>query len=102
MDPKRLKKRIVKIFKAFEPEKIILFGSRARDKQDQSSDIDVIVVYHTSKAFLDRLRELYLAWDIPRAVDILAYTPEEFERMTQESSFIQDALRHGEILYERG
>ena len=49
-----------------------------------------------------RLEELYISWEIPKAVDILAYTPNEFEEMVRESFFIQDVLRDGEIIYERG
>lgn len=96
-----VKNRIVSIFKAFDPYKIVLFGSHARAESDEWSDVDLIVVYETDKAFLDRLKELYLAWDIPKAVDILAYTPEEFHRMAAESPFVQDVLKEGEVLYEK-
>lgn len=102
MDIERLKREIVSTFRPFDPEKIILFGSLARGNWDETSDIDLIIVYRTGKPFLDRLKELYLSWNIPRAVDILAYTPEEFEEMVNESFFVQDAAREGEILYERG
>jgi hypothetical protein len=47
------------------------------------------------------MKELYLSWDIPKAVDILAYTPDEFERMMNESSFLAEAVKEGEVLYER-
>jgi predicted nucleotidyltransferase len=96
-----LKDSILNAFKSFDPEKIILFGSHARSESDQWSDIDLIVIYETDKAFLDRLKELYLAWKIPKAVDILAYTPEEFNRMTLESPFVQDAVAEGQVLYEK-
>jgi predicted nucleotidyltransferase len=96
-----LKHQIINTFQALDPDKIILFGSRARGDWDQISDIDLIVVYQTSKSFLDRLRELYLSWNIPKSVDILAYTPDEFAEMMRENSFIQDAVREGEVLYER-
>jgi len=43
-----------------------------------------------------------MSWNIPKAVDILAYTPYEFEEMVKESFFIQDAVREGEVIYERG
>ena len=72
-----------------------------RDDRDQSSDVDVIVVYHTDKRFMARLKELYMSWDIPKAVDILAYTPSEFDRMVKESSFVREAVRTGEVIYER-
>jgi predicted nucleotidyltransferase len=96
-----VKKRIVAAFKEFDPERIILFGSHARAESDEWSDVDLMVVYKTDKAFLDRLKELYLAWDIPKAVDILAYTPEEFHRLAAESPFVRDAVEEGEVLYEK-
>jgi uncharacterized protein len=96
-----LKKGILAAFRPFDPEKIILFGSHARAEADEGSDIALMVIYRTEKAFLDRLKELYLAWDIPKAVDILAYTPEEFLTMTEESPFVQDAVAEGEVLYEK-
>ena len=102
MDIERLKQEIISTFRPFNPEKIILFGSLARGTWDETSDIDLIIVYRTDKSFMDRLKELYLSWNIPRAVDILAYTPGEFEKMLEESFFVEDAVREGEVLYERG
>jgi predicted nucleotidyltransferase len=101
MDIEELKNKIISIFKPFDPEKIILFGSLARGEGDEVSDIDLIVIYQTDKAFLDRMKELYLSWSIAKAVDILAYTPGEFEKMMDESSFVAEAVREGEVLYER-
>jgi len=99
--PSELHERITEIFAPFDPLRIILFGSHGRDEADEESDIDLIIVYDTPKKFLDRLEELYESWTIPRGVDILAYTPEEFTRMMSESWFVQDAVRSGKILYER-
>lgn len=97
----RIESAIVATFRPFDPEKIVLFGSFARGDWGEGSDIDVFVVYQTTKRFLDRLEELYLAWEIPIGVDILAYTPEEFARMLKESAFVQDAVAEGLVLYER-
>lgn len=91
---------IVATFLKFNPRKIILFGSMATDSSDEHSDVDLIIVYDTSKRFLDRLAELYMSWPFPRSVDILAYTPEEFEEMLQESYFLQDIVTEGKVLYE--
>jgi predicted nucleotidyltransferase len=74
--------------------------SRARAKADEASDVDLIIVYRTTKRFLDRLEELYSLWDLPIAVDILAYTPEEFEEMKTRSSLVADAIEHGRIILE--
>ena len=100
-DTERLKSEIVATFRPFGPEKIVLFGSFAPGDWGEGSDIDVFVVYRTTKRFLDRLEELYLAWELPIGVDILAYTPEEFARMLEESAFVQDAVAEGMVLYER-
>ena len=96
-----LKKQIISTFKSFNPEKIILFGSVAREESDALSDVDLIVVYNTDKRFMSRLRELYMKWDIPKAVDILAYTPSEFDDMVKESSFMREVMKTAEVIYER-
>jgi predicted nucleotidyltransferase len=67
----------------------------------EASDIDLIVVYETEKRFLDRLRELSMAWDLPKGVDILAYTPDESEELMDTRPFVQDAVASGRVLYER-
>lgn len=101
MNKEEISKRIVTIFRPFGPEKIILFGSSVKGNQDFFSDVDVIVVYSTDKPFMSRLRDLYECWDIPRAVDILAYTPDEFQQMLKHSYFVQRAVNEGEVIYER-
>ena len=101
MDINEIKKQIISAFMPFEPDKIILFGSITRDDWDEYSDVDVIVVYETDKSFLERLKELYMSWDIPKAIDILAYTPAEFVEMAADSYFIQDVVTDGELIYER-
>ena len=101
MNKEELKKAIVSSYKKINPVKIILFGSWCRDEEDKYSDVDIIVIYETKKRFLDRLKELYLMWDIPIAFDILAYTPEEFEKMLKEKNpFINKINREGEVVYE--
>ncbi|GAF95526.1 unnamed protein product, partial [marine sediment metagenome] len=102
MKKSELKKAIVSSYKKINPLKIILFGSWCRDEEDKYSDVDIIVIYETKKRFLDRLEELYLMWDIPIAFDMLAYTPEEFEKMLREKNpFIEKINREGEVIYER-
>lgn len=91
---------IVATFLQFNPIKIILFGSMAADHHDEHSDVDLIIVYDTDKRFFDRLAELYMSWSFPRSVDILAYTPQEFDAMLQDTDFLRDVVSAGKILYE--
>jgi len=95
-----IKGRIVETFLPIRPKQIFLFGSHAQGNADQYSDFDLIIVYSTTKPFLDRLRELYTLWTIGKGVDILAYTPSEFEEMKKHNSFIQDVIKEGILLYE--
>lgn len=77
--------RLVEILRPYGPQKIILFGSRARGEGDEQSDYDIVVIKRTEAPFLDRLAAMVpyrLAFG--RAVDILVYTPEEFERMAEQ------------------
>ena len=87
---------------AYEPEKVILFGSMARGDADEYSDIDLIVIKKTDTPFIQRLVEVVAFTSPYIAVDILVYTPEEIKAMMEEENpFIQRALREGKVLYEK-
>ena len=93
--------KIVQLLQPYAPERIILFGSRARDTADEYSDYDLVVIKRTSRSFLTRLQDM-----IPYLVafgcqaDILVYTPEEFEQL-RETGFGCQVHQEGVILYER-
>lgn len=93
---------LIKALKLYQPEKIILFGSKTRGKEDNFSDIDLIVIKKTKRNFFERLREI--SKKIPlelEPVDILVYTPEEILRMKKvKNPFITHALKSGEVIYE--
>ena len=76
---------------------ILLFGSLARGEAGKDSDLDLIIVRETDRRFLDRLDEFYEGARI--SMDILVYTPEEFNYL-REGSFIRSAVEEGVILYE--
>ncbi len=97
----QIREAAIRSFGRFDPERILLFGSRARGEDDPESDVDLLLVYQTQKRFVERLEELYLAWELPVAVDILAYTPEEFRALLRERPFVQDIVAEAEVIYER-
>lgn len=80
--------------------KVILFGSLASGKVGRASDIDLIIVKETEKRFLDRLEEFYIELQPEVGMDILVYTPREFEEMKESSAFVRRAVREGKVLYE--
>jgi len=85
---------IVAVLKPYDPERIILFGSRPRGEADEHSDYDLMVIKRTDRPFLDRLRDMvpYLR-QLTRPADILVYTPEEFARMGETG--LGWVVRHG-------
>ena len=78
-----------------------IFGSHARGTAGTESDIDVIVVAPTGWPFVDRFRDYLPAIvDADVGVDLLVYTPEEFERMqAEERPFLVDALAEARQVY---
>ena len=74
-----------------------VFGSVAAGTADEHSDIDVIVVRHTTQPFFDRLREIMDLRLEFGAADMLIYTPAELEQMLAEDDryFIKQAVRTG-------
>ena len=95
-------KRIVAVI---APEKIVLFGSRARGTHRPESDVDLVVVSQSTEPRYKRAVPIYAALsELPIEVDldVMVYTPGEIETWSEASAaFVTTALRDGTILYER-
>lgn len=92
--------RILPEIKKLGVKKVILFGSLATGDVGMTSDIDLIIVKETDKRFLDRLDEFYTKLQPSVGMDILVYTPQEFEELKESRAFVQRAVREGKVLYE--
>lgn len=91
---------IDELVRNYQPEKVILFGSRVGGKLHEDSDVDLVVIKKTSKKFADRIEEASSSFRHILPVDVIVYTPEEFARMSQESWFIKDeVVEKGQIVY---
>jgi len=95
--------RIVeRLIDAYEPERIYLFGSKARGDCGPDSDFDLMVVVPDT-APADRQRSR-LAYDVLRgtgtAADVLVWTRSAFEsRLHLAASLPATVLREGRLLY---
>ena len=71
-------RRLVAIYM---PERVYMFGSRARGEAGAASDYDVLVVVSGSDEPIERrARRGYAALEgVPAAVDVLVWTREEFD-----------------------
>ena len=97
-----LKEAVRKIIDNFNPEKIILFGSYARNEADEGSDIDFLIVEKTVKdrvAEMVRLNRILSPLRIP--VDLLVVSEEMFDYWSSTpGSVYYNALTEGKTIYE--
>jgi uncharacterized protein len=100
--PKRIQ-AILSHLAASDPLRIILFGSWARGDADDLSDIDLVVILESEEPFIERI--LGLGRLLPGSVgsvDLLAYTPAEFDQMIHDQNpFAEMILEEGKVIYER-
>ena len=82
-----------KLVEEFKPDKVILFGSRAKGNAQQGSDIDLIVIspFFEDIPFLKRMPLVLKKVPFPSHVDYICYTREEYENIKDASSVIMDA-----------
>jgi len=98
--------KILNALVAYNPQKVILFGSAARSEAKKGSDLDLFVVKETKRRFTERAYDVvsnYLSridYQVP--VDIIVYTPSEFKRAKKENRiFLEKILKEGKVLYEK-
>jgi len=85
------------------PDKIVLFGSRARGDARADSDLDLLIIeasdlprHKRSPRYLRALVGLF------PAKDVVVWTPEEVEAWSEvPQAFVTMALREGKTLYAR-
>ena len=100
---KILSEIVERIRKSLAPERIILFGSRARDAAQAESDFDLLVIKQSDQPRHRRSAPLYtLLADLPVEVEIMVYTPTEVKEWSNvPQAFVTTAIREGKVLYEK-
>lgn len=86
-----------------KPEKIYLFGSRARNKHNKESDYDILVIKDTKVSSYKRVLDIYKFFKQRNfSMDILVHTPKEIKYWADTpSSFIHHILQTGKLVYEK-
>ena len=100
---KELKMVVDRIVNGFAPDKIILFGSRARGDFNDDSDYDLLVlkknIRHRRKAW-EKVSDTLRGTCIP--IDILVQTPSRFDELKKKWYLVySDIEEQGKTLYER-
>ena len=96
---------VERLKEAYQPERIILYGSYAYGNPDEGSDIDLLIVKDTDQRPIDRrITVRRLVSDIRRKIPFssLVVTPEEIsERLEIGDDFFIEITSKGKVLYEK-
>jgi predicted nucleotidyltransferase len=101
--PTRAKiERVVReIAEKFEPQKIILFGSCARGRITDDSDVDLLVIMDTDLRPVDQAIQISREIEFPFPSDLLVRTPEQVaQRLGMGDPFMREIVTRGTVLYE--
>jgi uncharacterized protein len=93
---------VEKIVRELNPEKIILFGSYAYGNPTPDSDVDLLVIWNTTKSRRDRILDVSrLLYPRSFPVDIIVKTPEELKQELKTNFFIREIVNKGKVIYEQ-
>ena len=101
---RRLTAEMVRIIMSqFQPEKVVLFGSRARGDATGDSDVGLLVVMPVTGSKRERQLEVRIALhDVHFPKDIIVVTPDEWKTHHDiPGTIVRAAHLEGEVLFER-
>jgi predicted nucleotidyltransferase len=103
MPDKTLEKIIQKILEVIIPDKIILFGSRAKGTAREDSDYDLLIIKSDIKNKRELNKKLYRNMlGTNASVDIILETSEIIEEYKDSVGFIYKfALNEGKVVYAK-
>lgn len=93
---------IERIAEDFGPDRIILFGSRARGEAREDSDTDLLVVLEFEGSNYIKAAEIYARARPIFDVDIIVHRPEDIrKRFEMGDPIVRDAIEHGRVVFEK-
>jgi len=97
-----LQEIVERLARGLQPERIYLFGSRAREQAGEDSDIDLLVVVPDSDLPRHRREAISydLLWGLTVPVDVIVLTRAEFQRASRVKTSLASTVQvEGEVLY---
>jgi hypothetical protein len=90
-----------RLVRALQPERVILFGSRARGEHRATSDYDLLIVSGRFRKvrWIERASLAIRLWDLPVDLEPICLTPEEFRKRSKEISIVGEAVQDGVVVY---
>lgn len=94
-----------RLVEQYDPDRVILYGSRASGRSRPDSDVDVLIVKETDRRPIDRrveVESLLLDRQPGLALDLVVYTPRELlDLYLAGSPFIEEVMETGRVLFMR-
>lgn len=85
----------------FSPQRVVLFGSHARNDARVDSDVDLLVIMPRVTRPISLAAEMVTRLRPRFAVDLLIRTPKQIrERLAANDFFLRNVIESGETLYE--
>jgi predicted nucleotidyltransferase len=94
-------KRKRRLQNTLERLKIILFGSFLRDEIDVYSDLDLLVIMPSNMTGKEWMNLIYETIEVGTGTDIIVYNFEEFNDKRPTSSFLDNIIKNGKVIYEK-
>lgn len=101
--PDQIEEITERIVEHIAPDRVILFGSRARCDNSERSDYDICVLKSGVPHRRNLAKQIYrLLYDSGAAVDVIVETPERFEQLKDNRFLVyKEIAQHGRMVYER-
>ena len=101
VEMEKIKTLISQIVRAFDPDRIILFGSHAYGQPGNDSDVDILVVLPFKGKPVRKAIEIRNRVNAEMPLDLIVRTPEQLaERLAQNDWFMHEIVERGRTLYE--
>ena len=103
IDRSRVRGFVKRLVREFNPDRVVLFGSYARGRPTDDSDVDVLVVMeHGKRRNTDQAIEIDLRLDREFPLDLIVRRPAELRRrLALGDMFLRNIIEEGKVLYER-
>ncbi len=103
LEPPPIDQITKRIVEAFNPRRIVMFGSRARGEARPDSDVDLMIEMETDLSPPRRAMAIDALFGLRGwAMDVLVYTPREVEEQRRyRNSLLRIIEAEGKVLYEQ-
>ena len=100
VEMRKIRELTSQIARAFNPDKIFLFGSHAYGQASSDSDVDILVVLPFKGKPVRKAIEIRNRVNAELPLDLIVRTDQLADRLAQNDWFIREIVERGRTLYE--